>query len=98
MLCGGLLSNILHRIAASDCNLLLTITVEILTALLLLSTCTSHIVHFTLKITTMALHAAEITAGTEINPKPINSVQHMHGSCMQLIIMHGHIITLACYL
>ena len=38
-----------------------------LAALLLSLTCTSHIVRFTFKMTTVTSHAAEITAATEIN-------------------------------
>ena len=52
-------------------------------------------------MTTMASHAAEIqtvTAGTEINYKRIDNVERMHGSCMQLVIIHDHIIIIACYL
>ena len=49
-------------------------------------------------MTTMASRAAEITGGMEINYKRIDNVERMHGSCMQLVIMHDHIIILVCYL
>ena len=52
-----------QRVIAAFCLL----TVEFLAALLLSSASTSHIVSFRLKMTTMTLRAAEITAGTKIN-------------------------------
>ena len=81
-----------------DRSLLLTNSVEVLAISLLSSACPSYFVCFALTITTMALCAAEITAGKKINYKRIDNVERMHGSCMQLVIMHNHIIILACYL
>ena len=75
-------------------SLLLTNSVEFLAASLLSSAWTSHIVHLALKMITMASHAAEITAGMEINYKRIDNVECIHGSCMQLFIVHGRIISI----
>ena len=50
------------------------------------------------KMTTMASHAAEITAGMEINYKRIDNFECIHGGCMQLVIVYGRIIILVCYL
>ena len=77
---------------------MLTNSVEFSAASLLSLACTSHIVHFALKMTTVASCAAEVTAGTEINYRQIDNVERMHGSCMQSVIVHGRIVILACYL
>ena len=84
---------------AGDCSLLFTNSVRSSTASLLSSTCTSHIVRFALKMTTMASLPAKITAGTEINYMHSLGVA-THGSCKhaQLFSVHGsgRIVILAC--
>ena len=75
-----------------NCSLLLINSVEFLAASHLFLACTSLIVHFMLKMTTKALCVAEIIASMEINYR-IDNVECMHGNCMQLVIVHSHIVT-----